>query len=68
MIELKVNCKGEKIEVTGKVNVEGRANALNEFYAVLRTLSDCDEDILVDALERMVIEKLEGGDDDESES
>lgn len=61
MIELKVNCKGIKTEVSGKVNVEGRANAVNEFYAVLRTLSECDEDVLLDALGRMVADKLEGG-------
>ena len=69
MIEIKVNCKGKKTEVSGRVNVEGRANAVNEFYAVLQTLSKCDENVLVDALERMVADKLEGGDDDdESES
>lgn len=69
MIELIVNCKGKKTEVSGKINVEGRANAVNEFYEVLRTLSDCDEDVLLDALGRMVDDKLErGDDDDESES
>ena len=69
MIEIEVNSNGKETTTKCNVKIGGRTNAIKEFYAVLCALSECDEDVLLDALGCMVSDKLEGGDDDdESES
>ena len=67
MIEIKVNANGEKTEVKCNVKIDGRKNAVNQFYAVIKALSDCDESVLCDALERHLDDIFGGDDDDNSE-
>lgn len=68
MINIKVNSDGKEMEVKCEVHIEGRKNALREFYAVLAELSKCNDNVLCDALDMLVTDKLGGDDDDESES
>lgn len=68
MIEIKVNTKGKKIEVTTTAKIEGYGNAVEQFFAVINSLDKTSEDVLVDALEMYMKSKLEGDDNDESES
>ena len=72
MINIKVNSNGKETEVKCEVHIEGRKNAIHEFYTVIKALSECDNDVLTDALGILVSDKLDatlgGDDDDESES
>lgn len=68
MIEIKVNDIGKKIEVTTIAEIKGYSNAVEQFFAVLNALDKTSEDVLVDALEMYMKSKLEGDDNDESES
>ena len=68
MIEIKVNEKGKKIEVTTTAEIKGYNNAIDQFFAVLNALDKTSEDVLVDALEMYMKSKLEGDDNDKSES
>ena len=68
MIEIKVNTKGKKIEVTTIAEIMGYNNAVKQFLAVLTALDKTSEDVLVDALEEYMKTKMGGDDNDESES
>ncbi len=72
MINIKVNSNGKETEVKCSVHIEGRKNAIHEFYAVIKALSECDNDVFTDALGLLVNDKLDemlgGDDDDESDS
>lgn len=68
MIEIKVNGNGKETTTKCNVKIEGRTNAINEFYAVLCALLDCDEDVLLDALGRVATERLEELENEQSES
>lgn len=68
MIEIKVNTKGKKIEVETMAKIEGYDNAVMQFLAVLTALDKTSEDVLVDALEEYMKEKMGDNDNDESDS
>lgn len=71
MINIKVNSNGKETEVKCEVHIEGRKNAIHEFHAVIKALTECDNDVFTDALGILVSDKLDemwGDDDDESES
>lgn len=68
MIEIKVNKNGKKVEVEAKGDIKGYDNAVQQFVAVIIALDDMSEDVLVDAFEEFMKTKMEGNDDDESES
>ena len=68
MINIKVNNNGKGTEVICEVHVEGRKKAIEEFFGVIKALSDCDDEVLCDALEILISDKLGGNDDDESDS
>lgn len=71
MIKIEVNDNGKKTCVNCNANIEGRKKAVHEFYAVIKALSDLDESVLCDAMERHMcgrIDEILGGDDDDSES
>ena len=60
MIEIKVSTKGKKIEVETIAKIEGYSNAVAQFLAVLTALDKTSEDVLVDALEEYMKEKMGG--------
>lgn len=73
MINIKVNYDGKGTESNCEVHIEGRKAAVCEFYAVLKSLSKCDNEVLTDALEMLVNDKFDemlkrGEDNDKSES
>ena len=68
MINIKVNNNGKETEVKCEVHVEGRKKAIEEFFRVIKALSDCNDEILCDALGILISTKLGGDDDDESDS
>lgn len=71
MINIKVNSNGKETEVKCEVHIEGREKAIHEFHAVIKALTECDNDVFTDALGILVSDKLDemwGDDDDESES
>lgn len=68
MIEIKVNTKNKKIEVTTIANIKGYDNAVGQFLAVLTALDKTSEDVLVDALEKFMKIKMGDNDNDDSES
>lgn len=61
MINIEVNSNREEMDVKCEVHIEGRKNALREFYAVLNELSKCNDNVFCDALEMLVMSKIEGG-------
>lgn len=68
MINIKVNYDGKGTETNCEVHIEGRKAAVCEFYAVLKSLEKCDGDVLCDAFEMLLHDKIkEAQDDDESE-
>ena len=68
MIEIKVSTKGKKIEVETIAKIEGYSNAVAHFFAVLTALDKTSEDVLMDALEEYMKEKMGDNDNDESDS
>ena len=67
MINLKVNYDGKGTETNCEVHIEGRKAAVCEFYAVLKSLEKCDDDVLCDACEMLLNDKIKEHDNDESE-
>ena len=67
MIDIKVFKDGKKIEVESKVEIKGYKNAVEQFCAVIVALDNSSEEVLIDAFEKFMEMKMEGGDDDESE-
>ena len=72
MIEIKVNVNSKKTEIKCNAHIEDYKNAVNEFYLVIKALSELDESALVDAMGAHVTDRFDeilgGDDDDESES
>lgn len=68
MIEIRVNKNGKKIEAETRMEIEGYENAIRQFLAVIMALDDSSEEVLIDAFKEFMKTKMEGDDDDESES
>ena len=76
MIKIEVNDNGKKTCVSCDAHIEGREKAVHEFYAVIKALSDIDESVLCDAMEKHVCgrnsdisdDMFGEDDDDDSES
>lgn len=67
MINIKANFDGKGTKTDCKVHIEGRKAAVCECYSVLKSLEKWNGDVFCDAFEMLLSEKLDGGDDDESD-
>ena len=59
MINIKVNSNDKETEVKCSVRVEGRKNAIRQFYAAIKALSESDNDVFTDALGLLVNDKFD---------
>lgn len=64
MINIKTKFDGKGTKTDCEVHIVGRIAAVCE---VLKALEKCDGDVLCVAFEKLLFDKLEGSDDDESD-